>query len=241
MVILHGLFGSSDNWQTLGKRFSTDFHVIIPDLRNHGQSPHADEINYSLMAEDIKRLLEQLKLSSAILIGHSMGGKTAMQFALSFPQMTDRLIVVDIAPKSYPIHHEKYAENMLSLNLSSIHRREEADQALCQSISNPVIRQFLLKNLARNDHGGFRWKINLEALRKNLPSLGAEIISDHPFPKPVLFIAGGKSDYMNTSDREMIRPIFPDFKWVEFENAGHWIHADEPELFYREVINFIHG
>ncbi len=241
MVILHGLFGSSDNWQSLAKRFSNDFQVIVPDLRNHGQSPHAEEIDYPLMAGDLKILFGKLQLSSAVIIGHSMGGKAGMQFALAYPEMVEKLIVADIAPKAYPVHHEKYADSMLSLNLSDFKRREEIDRVLSESISNPVIRQFLMKNLARNERGSFQWKINLEALKNNLPSLGAEIISDRPFLKPVLFIAGGKSDYMHPADRDDIRTIFPYFKWVEIDSAGHWIHAEEPERFYTEVIKFING
>jgi esterase len=239
LVILHGLFGSSDNWQTLAKRFSSHRQVIVPDLRNHGRSPHEDVINYPVMANDIRDLITSVGLSSTDLIGHSMGGKTAMQFALSWPEMTGKLVVADIAPREYAVSHDRYIDNLLKLDLKSFNRREEADQALSEDIKSIPIRQFLLKNLTRDKNGKFTWQIDLMSIQNNLAALSAGIQSVSVFKKPALFIAGGKSDYIKPADLSLIKKLFPDSRFVSFENSGHWIHADDPERFYTEVIHFL--
>lgn len=239
LVILHGLFGSSDNWQTLAKKFSHEFTVIVPDLRNHGQSPHSDEISYGSMARDLQELYDKLGLQPVCLIGHSMGGKTAMQFAITFPEKVEKLVIVDIAPRSYPVSHDHYVESMAGLELDKYSRRKEIDLALAVRLPNNRIRQFLLKNLRRNDHGHFRWKINLEAIRANLSNLGTEIISEKSFPKPALFITGGQSDYIRRDDPAHIEKLFPNSTVEVFPDSGHWVHADDPAGFYDKVNTFL--
>ena len=239
LVILHGLFGSSDNWQTLAKRFSEHRTVIVPDLRNHGQSPHTETISYPAMAQDIRDLLASEGISSTDIIGHSMGGKTAMQFALVYPEMTKKLIVADISPREYTVSHDRYIDSLLKLDLPSYSRREDADKALAEDIKSVPIRQFLLKNLTRDPEGNFAWKINLDAIKKDLPRLGEAISTGSAFNKPTLFIAGGQSDYISSEDLPLIRKLFPDSHLVIFENSGHWIHADNPDRFYSEVISFL--
>ena len=239
LIILHGLFGSSDNWQTLAKRFSERRLVIVPDLRNHGQSPRAHEINYPVMARDIHELLAGLQLEPADLIGHSMGGKTAMQFSLSYPGETGKLVVADISPRKYPIHHDGYIDSLLKLDLASFRRREEVDEALSEDIKSTPVRQFLLKNLARDHDGHFTWKIDLRSIKNNLENLSEEINSRSVFHNPSLFIAGGRSDYMSIKDIPVIKKLFPDSRFMTFEDSGHWIHADNPERFYAEVTRFL--
>lgn len=239
LVILHGLFGSSDNWQTLAKRFSEQHMVIVPDLRNHGRSPHAQVINYPVMAQDIRDLFSVCSISSADVIGHSMGGKTAMQVALSYPELINKLIIVDISPREYPVTHDPYIDSLLKLDLQSFNRREEVDKALSGEIKSMPIRQFLLKNLSRGPGGKFSWKINLGSIKNNLSGLGEAVKSGSVFPKPVLFIAGGRSDYIDKDDLPLIRSLFPENRLVTFDNSGHWIHADDPERFYQEVTRFL--
>ncbi len=240
LIILHGLLGSSDNWQTLAKKFSGTYRVYTPDLRNHGQSPHHEKLNFDVLNEDLLHFVHQQNLKALNMIGHSLGGKAAMNLALKNPDLVRKLVIVDIGPKYYDVIHDQYINSLQKLDLDTFSRREEVDQALSADVANPAIRQFLLKNLKRDDHGNFAWRIDLGMIKRNLSYLGEPVVSDSPFTKPALFIAGGKSEYVKPKDIGDIQSLFPAVKVVFFENAGHWVHADEPGRFYDTVMEFLH-
>jgi pimeloyl-ACP methyl ester carboxylesterase len=239
LIILHGLFGSLGNWHTLSKNWGNYFQVCALDQRNHGNSPHSDEFNYNLMAEDVKEFMLQQRLGSAYLLGHSMGGKTAMQFALNYPASVDKLIVVDIAPKAYPPNHEKIFAALNALDLASLASRTEADARLAQDIPDLSMRQFLLKNLARGAAGDFHWKMNLAAIYQNYQQINQAIDAAGAFDKPTLFVKGGKSHYIQAEDGALIKKLFPQAKIVELPQAGHWAHADAPKEFLQLIIDFL--
>ena len=238
VFVLHGVFGSSDNWQTLGKQFAEKYTVYLIDLRNHGNSPHSDEMNYKIMAEDLRELMEDEVLRSIHLVGHSMGGKVAMWFATSYPVLVDHLVVVDISPRSYPPHHQAVLEGFHSLNLSSLQSRKEAEDLLAKKIPDFGVRQFILKNLTRNDSGEYLWKINLKAIEANQKQLGEELASDKKFQGETLFIGGSKSDYIQEVDHNKILYHFPQAKIATVPGAGHWVHAEKPAETARLVTDF---
>jgi esterase len=239
LLILHGLFGYSDNWQTLGKKFSEHHQVFLIDQRNHGRSPHSEEFNYDLMAQDLLELIEENRLEAPAVMGHSMGGKTAMTFALQYPDRLSKLIVVDIAPKDYPIRHDGILDALLAVDLSQVSSRDEADAQLARGISHPAVRQFLLKNLYRKEDHSFGWRPNLPAIDRNLDQVGAAITAGAPFKKPTLFIDGGKSSYVRPEDHEQIRQLFPNARIETIAEAGHWVHAEAPEKVYQLVREFL--
>ena len=238
LVILHGLFGSLDNWITLAKNFSEHFHVYLVDQRNHGKSFHSDEFSYEHMAEDLHGFLIQHSIQNPIILGHSMGGKTAMLFATQHPEMLEKLIVVDIAPKTYPVHHHQIIEGLKSLNLGNIERRSDADKQLAIHIPQDDTRQFLLKNITRSENGGFKWKMNLLAIEKEIETIGYGLSENTVFEKETLFIRGLKSDYIQDKDIDLIQEHFPNSKLESVENAGHWVHAQAPQELFNLVINF---
>jgi esterase len=239
LIILHGLFGSLDNWAFISQRLSEDFCVLAVDLRNHGQSPHAPEMNYAAMAEDVRNFMEERQLSSTYLMGHSMGGKTAMQLALEHPELVDRLIVVDIAPRAYRPVHDPIFEALLALNLRDFPTRAEVEEALTAKIPDLATRRFLLKGLARNPEGSFQWKFNLHSLRANYASLNMASKSDRPFHHPTLFIRGENSDYIRDQDLSDIQRLFPLSEVVTIPGASHWVHAETPEIFLENVKQFL--
>ena len=239
VILLHGLFGSSDNWHHITLRLAEKFRVFALDQRNHGQSPHSAEMNYSLMAIDVNEFMALRGIETALVIGHSMGGKTAMQFALQFPSRVEKLIVADMAPRAYALAHEKIFAALLTLDLKSFSARQQIEEALAPEIPNLVLRRFLLKNLGRNSAGGFLWKINLRGLSQNYPHLGDPISADAPFTKPTLFIRGGKSNYMKTEDESLICELFPQSQIKTLAETSHWVHADQPEEFLRLVQAFL--
>jgi esterase len=241
LLILHGLFGSLENWRTLSKVFSQSYHVFALDQRNHGHSPHSDVFNYHVMAEDLKEFLQYQGLSSTHLLGHSLGGKTAMQFALTYPEKVDTLIVVDIAPKAYPPGHDDIFAALFSLDAQDFRSRQEADAALAKHLPDLALRQFLLKNLERTATGGFRWRINLEAIHTNYPEILKSVAGTGQFHHPTLFIRGGNSQYIDSEDMPTIRTIFPQAQLVTIPNAGHWLHAEAPQAFAELVLNFLAG
>ncbi|MET4108407.1 alpha/beta fold hydrolase [Hymenobacter sp. UYP22] len=243
LVILHGLFGTLDNWQTLARRWAEAGHrVIVVDLRNHGRSPHAPEHTYALMAEDVLGLFDQLQLGAdTTLMGHSMGGKVAMRFALDYPERLGKLIVVDIAPRFSDMRHQDdIVAGLNAVPLATLESRQQADEALAQHIKWPDVRQFLLKNLYRREDNSFAWRPNLAALTAEMDDIGAEITAAHPFLKPALLIRGGKSDYVSPEDKLYAIPaLFPNSQVETVVDAGHWVHAEKPEEVFQLVTAFL--
>lgn len=227
VVIVHGLFGFSDNWQTVAKNLAENFTVFAVDLRNHGRSPHSESHDYKAVASDLKEFMETHWLFRASLVGHSMGGKTVMQFALHFPEMVEKLVVIDIAPKVYPGGHDDIFEALFSVELTSLSSRSEAEAILSVQVPDPGVRQFLMKNLTRDADGGFDWKMNLPTLFREYPTILGPI-SGPPFDGPTLFVRGEKSDYIKNSDLPGIQKFFPAARLETVAGAGHWIHADQP-------------
>jgi len=238
LIILHGLLGSLDNWHTLSTAFGKRVRVIAVDQRNHGRSPHSDEMTYEAMAGDLLELFDRHGVASASILGHSMGGKTAMQFSLDHPDRVDRLVVVDIAPCAYPPLHDEIFEALNSVDLPSMQSRQQVDDTLAVRIPEMAVRQFLMKNLSRNDSGGFRWKANVPVLQNSYTELARAIDSDKPFCKPVLFVRSSRSGYLRDSDTGDIHRLFPNAGIVSVD-AGHWIHAEAPERFSAIVLNFL--
>ncbi len=239
LVLLHGLFGSGDNWFGVAPKLAEKFHVYAPDLRNHGHSPHHAEMDYPLMAADVEKFFATQKIESAGVIGHSMGGKVAMQFALEFPARVKKLVVVDMAPRAYARVHDKIFGALLALDLASFQTRQPLEEALASEIPSLNLRRFLLKNLSRDDHGKFAWKMNLRGVAENYSRLGEVLAAQPPFPGPALFIRGGKSDYINAADEIEIRRLFPSAEIQTIARANHWVHADVPEEFLRLVLEFL--
>lgn len=241
LVILHGLLGSSGNWHSLAsKHLAEHFAVYAVDQRNHGCSPHADSMDYPAMAEDLRDFMDGLELQAVRLLGHSMGGKTAMEFALAYPERVERLVVVDIAPKSYPPNHVALLKAMRSLDLSAFGSRQEVDEALGQKVPSAPIRQFLLKNLSLDKEAGtYEWQVNLDAISEHYGQLNEAIASDRSFDGPVLFIRGANSDYIRAEDQKQIRQLFPRAEITTLPKAGHWVHADAPEAFAEMVLAFL--
>jgi len=236
LIILHGLFGSSDNWQTLAKKFGPHFRVYSIDQRNHGRSPHSEIHSYPAMSADLLDFVQENHISRAFLLGHSMGGKTAMQFAFDHPSMVARLVVVDIAPKEYPSRHDSILDALVGLDPTKYHSRAEIEQALASKIPGAATRQFLMKSLQRTDRG-FTWKINLESINRSYSEMNREI-SGAPFPQPTLFIYSLSSGYVALEDQPGIRALFPAAQFAG-TNVGHWIHAEAPDEFFRIVLDFL--
>jgi pimeloyl-ACP methyl ester carboxylesterase len=239
VILLHGLLGSADNWHPIALRLAESFHVYALDQRNHGQSPHSDETDYPLMAGDVDEFMALRGLETAMVIGHSMGGKTAMQFALQFPKRVEKLIVVDMAPRADAPKYEKILAAQLALDLKSFSTRQQIEDALTPEIPDLVLRRFLLKNLGRSSTGEFLWKINLRGIADNYGRLREPVSAPTPFARPALFIRGGRSDYIGRADEPLIRERFPQAVIETIPDAGHWVHADAPEAFLRLVLGFL--
>jgi Predicted hydrolases or acyltransferases (alpha/beta hydrolase superfamily) len=244
LLILHGLFGSSDNWQTISRALGERFHVFALDLRNHGRSPHSSEMTYSLLADDLREFIQQRlghepRPARVRLLGHSMGGKVAMQFALSFPEQVEKIVVVDMAPKLYPPRHDQIFDGLLGLTLDKVATRGEADAQLAASVPDQAVRAFLLKNLARDLHGRFYWKFNLKALAENYALLNGPISLSSRFEGPALFIRGELSDYLDAADFAQVREFFPNAILRTVPAAGHWVHAEQPKSFIKLALEFL--
>lgn len=239
IIILHGLFGSSDNWVSIAKMLSNNHCVYLLDLRNHGQSFHDHSFTYDDMANDVEHFIANQGISDAIILGHSMGGKVAMKLATEKPTLFKGLIVVDISPKYYPVHHKTILTGLNSIELSHLNSRKDADQELAHYISDIGIRQFLLKNLSRNAENQFYWKINLETISLNIENVGESLSENAPYNGPTLFIDGSKSDYILSSDEDLIFKLFPGAIIEEIRGAGHWVHAEQPKKFVEVVNRFI--
>ncbi len=238
LVILHGLFGMLDNWFMLGKKFAENFTVYLIDLRNHGQSPHSTDWNYKVMSDDLLEFFDEHNIEEANIIGHSMGGKTAMYFAGEHTERVKKLVVVDIAPRFYPLHHDTILDALLSIDLENLTSRNEADTMLSKYISDFGTKQFLLKNLARkeNDNTKFEWKFNLPVIAENIHEVGVE--TNGGSSVLTLFIRGENSNYINNSDESEIMKLYPNSEIVSI-NSGHWVHTEKPEEFYNSVMKFM--
>jgi len=254
VIILHGLYGMSDNWMYYARSLACCCRVIVPDHRNHGASPHSEEHSYALMSQDLLELMDHLSIPKAILLGHSMGGKVAMQFAALHPARVAALIVADIAPKNYlDVSHSFFQVQshvailtaLSSIEIEKVNSRKEAEQLLAQKIPSLILRQFLLKNLRRRSNHEFEWKINIPVLLKCIDSILRNVDYEwlerevHPSEFPVTFIYGEKSDYLRSEDISKIARVYPQSNFVEIPNAGHWLHVDQPEIFLQAVLSSI--
>ena len=238
LIILHGLFGSSDNWQSFAKKLSVHFQVYLVDQRNHGRSGHALDHNYELMSDDLDEFIQEKELEDIILMGHSMGGKTAMTYAQLDDTRLSKLIVVDIAPKSYPMHHEVILEGLNAIDLNVCRTRKSCDDRLSDYISEPILRQFLLKNLYWEEKDRLEWRFNLNTLTRDIENMLEGLPSDE-VSIPTLFIRGDQSNYIMESDYSSILSQFTQSEIVTVEGAGHWVHAEAPDDFYELVGKFI--
>lgn len=237
LILLHGLFGSADNWRMIASHFSQHYQVISVDLRNHGRSPHSDSQQYSQMADDLLELCDALKLDSVHLLGHSLGGKVAMQFATQYPARVDQLIIVDMAMRAYADEHTELMNAMVAVDLSTMQSRAEVDQALSSRIPNAMVRQFLLMNIIKTA-GGLQWRINLPALKANYPALQQAVSAS--FNKPSLFIRGEHSHYVQNDDIEQIKLHFNQATFTSLA-TNHWVHAEQPQAFIETVAQFLHS
>jgi esterase len=239
LIVLHGLLGASGNWHGLASRhFAPHFHVFVVDQRNHGRSPHSDRLDYPVLADDLRGFMDAKALDSAHVLGHSMGGKAAMWFAAKYPDRVDRLVVADIAPRAYPPDLARLLDELPEVDLSRLHSRTDADRALAPLLPDDRERRFILNNLARRN-GALVWRPNLTALRENYPGLVDELPPDARFDGPVLFIRGARSAYLRDDDIPLVRHHFPAARLATIPEAGHWVHADEPDAFAGEVLQFL--
>ena len=239
LVLLHGLFGSSANWGSIARALADDYRVLVPDLRNHGRSPHAQGMDYTAMSADLLDLLERHGVKRCLLVGHSMGGKVAMQLALQQPQRVAGLAVVDIAPLSYRHDFHVVLDAMASIDLAGLRDRTQADRALAGAIPEGGVRGFLLQNLARAG-SDWHWRINLEAIRKAMSDItGFEPPPGATYPGPAHFIFGERSDYVQPGAEGLIRPMFPRATFCPVAGAGHWVYAEQPEGFMRCLQAFL--
>jgi len=246
LIIVHGLYGSGDNWVSIARELSGNFEVYVLDQRNHGQSPHSETHDYPALRDDLKMFMDAEGIEQAVLIGHSMGAKTIMYFAASWPDRVLSLVSVDMAPKAYhETKHGKMIDAMLELNLAGIQSREEIDQMLSVKIGSGRVRRFLLKNVRREKSGKFFWRINLPALRTNLPRILEGLDMEQITARggitgfPVLFVAGEESDYIRAEDHSQIRALFPGARIVTLPHAGHWVHAEQPKLLLKNLRYFL--
>lgn len=239
-VILHGFLGMSDNWKTHGKNLAElGYQVHLVDQRNHGHSFHDAEFNYEVLAMDLKRYCDTKNISNIILLGHSMGGKTAMLFATMFPEMVSKLMVADISPRFYPVHHDAILNGLAALNFDEIKSRGQADKVLSDYVSEFGVRQFLLKNLYWVEKGKLGLRINLEVLREEVAEVGEALPTYARFEKDTLFLRGDRSEYIGAEDERIIKNHFSNVQIVTIPNAGHWLHAENPKEFFQSVVNFI--
>ena len=242
LIILHGLFGMSDNWQTQAKDFADlGFEVHVLDQRNHGQTAFSSDFSYQLMADDLLEYLQTHNIHKTYILGHSMGGKVAMVFACQHPEMVEKLIVVDIAPKGYPVHHQQILEGLHSLDFSVIHSRGAADKKLAETIPDLSVRQFLLKSLYWKEKGTLALRFNLQSLSEHIEMVGEAMAADAVFMGETLFIRGALSGYIKDTDREILKKHFPLMRLQTIENAGHWVHAEAAEEFGEVASSFLLG
>ncbi|NNC70082.1 MAG: alpha/beta fold hydrolase [Flavobacteriaceae bacterium] len=239
LLILHGFLGMSDNWKTLGNKFAENYEVHLIDQRNHGRSFHSSEFSYEVMVEDLLYYSQYHHLSEINLLGHSMGGKTAMFFAVSFPEKMNKLVVADIGPRFYSAHHHDILEGLNAVDFSQMNSRKEIDDVLSNYISESGIRQFLMKNVYRMTKDKFEFRFNLNSLTSNYDEVGVALSPLAKFNGDSLFLRGEKSGYINDEDINLIKIHFPNSEIVTVKNAGHWLHAENPADFNDEVVSFL--
>lgn len=240
VVILHGLFGMSDNWQSFAKQLSQKgFTVFTVDLRNHGQSFHDENFNYTLMAYDLAIMLDKEQIQNPTIIGHSMGGKVAMQYGFDYPNKINKLMIIDIAPRYYSLHHQEVLVALNAIDLSKINSRKEVENIWNDFKLETGTKQFLLKNLFWKNDKQLAWRFNLEAITNNIDEVGKAITFSQPFFKPALFISGEYSGYIQQEDHQSIKNMFPMAELKTAPLAGHWVHADNPIWLLEVTINYL--
>lgn len=237
-LILHGFLGMSDNWKMLGNKYAENFEVHLIDQRNHGRSFHADEFSYTLMVQDLKNYIDHYQLENCILLGHSMGGKTAMQFAITYPELIKKLIVADIAPKTYPAHHQYILKALSEIDFSKQTSRKEIEASLNKYITETGVIQFLMKNIYRKEKETLAYRFNLPVLSEKYNEVVTSFQTNKTYTKPTLFLKGGNSKYITTEDSIVINSIFPNASIQKIDNAGHWLHAEKPQEFYKKTMRF---
>jgi len=241
LVILHGLFGSSDNWLTQARLLSNQgYRIFTVDLPNHGQSAHTQTFDYPSMVSDLAEFLREYNLQDAVLLGHSMGGKVAMNLAMAHPEALAKLIVVDIAPRYYDLEHYTIVDGLNAIGIDNLASRNEADEKLSAYVAEGDVRQFLLKNLQRKAEGGFTWKINLPLITQQLSNIGVDLQFPGTFEKPTLFIRGRRSSYVRDQDWNRITELFPNAK-LETMETGHWVQAEKPQEFVDIVLGWLNS
>lgn len=243
LLVLHGLFGSLSNWAWHCRKLAETYRVFALDMRNHGASPHSDQMSYPAMAQDVKRFMDQQGIDKALVLGHSMGGKVAMQLALSWPERVQKLVVADISPVYYggdgKGEHDDIFSGLNAIDLEAIESRKDADTQLAKWEPDEIVRQFLLSNLVRAEGGGFAWRINLESLQDNYDALRDAPEGERQYQGPVIFIRGDESRYVQSRHKEDILVRFPAAEVKTIMQAGHWLHAEKPETFFRIVSGFL--
>lgn len=241
VIILHGLFGQSDNWVTIGRRIADRFSVFIPDMRNHGQSPHSPMHSYPAMVDDLTDFIETHNIENPIIMGHSMGGKTAMAYALENPEKVEKLVVIDISPRKYPerLVHTRVITEMMRTDLNKAASRAEVEKDIAGRIFDPRIRMFILKNLYYKMPGQLAWRLNLDAINNSIDQLFDGVTGEHSYKGPALFIQGGRSDYIVDEDIPLIRKFFPNAAIKTIPGASHWVHADAPEELCKILSEFL--
>jgi esterase len=241
LIILHGLFGTSDNWVTIARKLEENFRVLIPDLRNHGHSPHSPVFDFPALEDDLLEFIETHELENPILLGHSLGGKTAMLFALHQPERVAKLVVVDISLRRYPHNseHESLIRAMQGVDMAAAKSRIDVEKSLALSVKSTRLLQFLMKNVYWTERGKLGWRLNLKALGDNLWSVfdGVEVPGE--FDGPALFIRGSLSPYISEEDFPLLKKKFPGAVFRTVPNATHWVHADAPGEFYGILSGFL--
>lgn len=242
LLILHGFLGMSDNWKTLGKKFAREgYQVHLIDQRNHGRSFHSDEFNYDLLAEDLKKYCDHHSLESISLIGHSMGGKTAMLFSMNYAALLEKLIIVDIGPKFYPTHHEQILAGLSALDAEMLASRSDAEAIMKNYVPDFGTRQFLLKNLYWKADKTLGLRVNLNVLIDNVEEIGEALSGNTIYEKKALFLKGDKSEYIQVGDETLIHQYFPKAIVQEISNSGHWLHAENPKEFLEKTLLFLNS
>ncbi|MDR6966542.1 pimeloyl-ACP methyl ester carboxylesterase [Flavobacterium arsenatis] len=239
-VIMHGFLGMSDNWKTLGTQYASEgYQVHMLDLRNHGRSLHSDEFNYELMVQDLYDYCQENNLEKIDLMGHSMGGKVAMFFAMKYPEKLDKLIIADIGPKYYRQHHQDILGGLNAIDFSVKPERSDVEEILKKYVEDMGTRQFLMKSLYWKEPGQLALRFNLEAFNKQIENIGEALPEDLVYDKPTLFLKGEKSNYIKEEDYDAIKRQFPKAEIEVVANSGHWLHAENPKEFYQKTIGFL--